>query len=120
MVMTSLAIDHLLNSGMTREAAAKEVARWLQRNDIPIRSKGRVAAWKTVLGWREELAKPGRRMGWDELGISRHVYRAEKPRVSRFRSRRTIKSNTEAKAKANRLLEEILALVPADIRKAVG
>lgn len=58
MMKAALAIDLLIAAKRTREAAAKQVVKELRKYGVPVEGNGK--EWKTVLRWREDLAKAGR------------------------------------------------------------
>jgi len=60
MMKASLAIDLLMKAGETNELAAREVGKQLEKKNITVGGKNDVADWKTIRGWRRELAKAAR------------------------------------------------------------
>lgn len=74
MAKVALAIDMLMKAGRKKEEAAREVVKKLREYKVPIKGKKDIQEWKTVLGWREDLAKAGRGAGqhnrdWDLYGV---------------------------------------------------
>ena len=67
MAKAALAIDMLMKAGRKKEEAAREVVRKLRQYEVPIKGKKDIQEWKTVIGWREDLAKAGRGAGWHNL-----------------------------------------------------
>ena len=60
----ALAMDLLMMKKVSRKEAARRVASELRKLGVPIYAKQDVQDWKTVQGWREELAKAGGGAGW--------------------------------------------------------
>ncbi len=60
----ALAMDLLMMKKFSRMEAARRVASELRKLGVPIEGKQDVQDWKTVQGWREELAKAGGGAGW--------------------------------------------------------
>lgn len=74
MAKVALAIDMLMKAGRKKEEAAREVVRKLREYKVPIKGKKDIQEWKTVIRWREDLAKAGRGAGqhnrdWDLYGV---------------------------------------------------
>jgi len=74
MAKVALAIDMLMKAGRKKEEAAREVVRKLREYEVPIKGKKDIQEWKTVIRWREDLAKAGRGAGqhnrdWDLYGV---------------------------------------------------
>ncbi len=67
MAKVALAIDMLMKAGRKKEEAAREVVRKLREYEVPIKGKKDIQEWKTVIRWREDLAKAGRHAGWHNL-----------------------------------------------------
>lgn len=57
MALASLAMDLLMAGKLSKEKAARAIAKSLRKNDVPIESKRGISDWKTVIGWRETLRK---------------------------------------------------------------
>ena len=111
MAKVALAIDMLMKAGKKREEAAREVVKKLREYGVPIKGKKDIQEWKTVLGWREDLAKAGRGAGqhnrdWDWSG---GLYLLEKKGRLRF-----IKDGSaDPKAEAMRQLDLIRSSPPS-------
>ena len=73
MSKSALAVDLLMSSGKKREKAARQVAKKLREYGVPIGGKSDVQEWKTILGWREKLAKAGNRPGQGNPDFAFHA-----------------------------------------------
>ncbi len=115
-VTAALAMDLLMATKKSRREAAGRVASELKKLGIPIKDKGKVPPkvdvppWKTVQGWREELAKSGRGAGWHPADWAWYggIYLEDKERVLQ----RVREGQIDPEAEAKRLLKAIPKSLP--------
>ncbi len=111
MAKVALAIDMLMAANLNREEAAREVVKKLHKYEVPIKGRIDIQEWKTVLGWREDLAKAGRHAGpekpeWDWYG---GMYLLEKE----GRLRLVEEGGADPKAEAMRQLDLVRSSPPS-------
>ena len=73
MTKSALAVDLLMAAEKKTEKAARQVAKKLREYGVPIGGKSDVQEWKTILGWREKLAKAGNRPGQGNPDFAFHA-----------------------------------------------
>ncbi len=105
-----LAMDLLMATKKSRKEAASRVASELKKLAVPIGGKRDAPPWKTVQGWREELAKSGGGAGWHHADWDWYggIYLDDRERVLR----RVKEGQIDPEAEAKRLLKAIPKSLP--------